>query len=234
MGKIGKIMAALLLAGCAATAEARNIYVHIAGDSVAAASGKRPRVGWGQALELYVKPGYEMVNRARSGYSTTAFRNSDRYEWKYLVKYVKPGDFLLIHFGHNNRHKNIPLMQYEDDLTFFVREGRKLGAQAVLITPVEEWVFKDGEFIGGKELKRYSEIVQDVAEAEKVPVIDLNKLSTELFTRLGPEESLKLFIPKDNSHFNLDGAKRIAELIIKDAIRQKLPLAAAFRDPDQK
>ena len=228
--KFGRFLAAALLAGCALAAEARNVYIHIAGDSVAASSSKRPRVGWGQAMELYVKPGYEMVNRAQSGSSTKKFRNGDRYEWKYLVKYIKPGDFLLIHFGHNNRYKNIPYIEYEDDLTFFIKEARKLGAQVVLVTPVEEWVFKDGEFVGGKELKRYSEIVMDVAEAEKVPVIDLNKLSGELFAKLGAEESRKLFIPSDNSHFNLTGAKMMCELIIRDAVRQKLPLAEAFKE----
>lgn len=214
---------------CVTAAEARNVYVHIAGDSIMSSSSRKPRVGVGQAMALYVNPGYEIVNRALSGWSTSQFRTGGPYGWNYLVKYVKPGDFLLIHFGHNNRYKKLPDLAYVDDLTFFVREGRKLGAEVVLLTPVEEWVFKNGEFVGGKELKKFSELVQDVADAEKVPVIDLNKMSEELFTKLGAEESLKLFIPKDNSHFNLDGAKMISEMLIRDAAKQKLKLAAAFK-----
>ena len=61
-------------------------------------------------------------------------------------------------------------------------------------------------------------------------MIDLNKLSGELLAKLGRDESLKLFIPKDNSHYNLGGAKQICELLIRDAARQKLPLAGAFNE----
>ena len=210
-------------------AGARPVYIHFAGDSVISHSSRKPRTGVGQAMALYTLPGYEMVNRAKSGWSSTQFRNGEQYAWEYLTRYVKPGDFLLIHFGHNNRHKNLSFEQYYDDLVFFVREGRKLGADVVLVTPIEECIFKNGEFVGGKELKKYTELTQDVAEAEKVPVIDLNKLTEELFTSLGEEETRKLFIPKDPSHFNPDGAKKITELLIKEAAAQNLKLAKAFK-----
>ncbi len=208
---------------------ARPVYVHIAGDSVAASSSKRPRVGWGQAMNLYVNPGYEMVNRAKSGWSTTQFRNADKYGWQYLVRYVKPGDFLLVHFGHNNRYKNLSYEQYYDDMEFFVREGKKLGAEVILITPIEECIFKNGEFLGGKELKKFTELTQDVAQAEKVPVIDLNKLSEDHLISLGETEARKLYLEKDISHLNNDGAKKMVELIIKDAAAQKLNLVKAFK-----
>ena len=225
-----------ILMACAAlfalALEARPIYVHIAGDSVFSSSSRRPRVGIGQAMSIYVNPGYEIVNRALSGWSTQDFRTKGPYGWAYLTRYVKPGDFLLIHFGHNNRYKKLTYEQYYDDLQFFVREGRKLGADVVLITPVEECIFKDGKFVGGKELKRFTELTQDLGEAEKVPVIDLNKLSEELMVKLGETEAHKLFLEKDPSHVNHDGAKKMVELIIRDAAAQKLNLAKAFKSVD--
>ena len=226
--RIGKVLLAAVSLFTLA-AGARPVYIHFAGDSVISHSSRKPRTGVGQAMSLYTAPGYEMVNRAKSGWSSTQFRNGDTYAWEYLTRYVKPGDFLLIHFGHNNRHKNLSFEQYYDDLVFFVREGRKLGADVVLVTPIEECIFKNGEFVGGKELKKYTELTQDVAEAEKVPVIDLNKLSDELFTALGEAEARKLFIPKDPSHFNHDGAKKMSEMLIKEVAAQKLKLAKAFK-----
>ncbi|MBO9658259.1 MAG: GntR family transcriptional regulator, partial [Chitinophagaceae bacterium] len=75
----------------------------------------------------------------------------------------------------------------------------------------------------------YSQIVRDVAKEAKVSLIDLDVKSQALLQKMGVEGSVYLFNhlapgehpnypdgAKDNTHFSEFGARRIAELVLKD------------------
>ncbi|WP_119155138.1 rhamnogalacturonan acetylesterase [Caldimonas tepidiphila] len=88
------------------SAAARRIFV--VGDSTASSYGLdvAPRMGWGQVLERRLKDGSgaKVVNLAQSGRSSRSFINEG---WmRVLEEHLKPGDYVLVQFGHNDEKCN--------------------------------------------------------------------------------------------------------------------------------
>jgi lysophospholipase L1-like esterase len=74
--------------------------IWIAGDSTAA-KGPEAANGWGMAFPAYFDPAkVNLVNAARGGRSSRTFITEGL--WDQLLKGVKPGDVVLIQFGHND------------------------------------------------------------------------------------------------------------------------------------
>ena len=65
-----------------------------------------PQCGMGQVLELYLRPGIPVHNHARNGRSTKSFRKEGLFAP--VEAGLRPGDLLLIQFGHNDEKKEDP------------------------------------------------------------------------------------------------------------------------------
>ena len=65
-----------------------------------------PQQGMGQALGLYLQPGVMVEDHARNGRSTVSFR-AEGY-WQAAAARLRPGDLLLIQFGHNDEKADSP------------------------------------------------------------------------------------------------------------------------------
>ncbi|HVU23124.1 MAG TPA: GDSL-type esterase/lipase family protein, partial [Opitutus sp.] len=75
--------------------------VFVASDSTAAKNNGDPIQGWGVPFADYFDPAkINVVNRARGGRSSRTFITEGR--WDQLLADVRPGDFVLIQFGHND------------------------------------------------------------------------------------------------------------------------------------
>jgi lysophospholipase L1-like esterase len=75
--------------------------VFVAGDSTAAKNNSQPIQGWGEPFHDYFDPSkINVVNLARAGRSSRTFITEGL--WAQLLSEVKPGDFVLIQFGHND------------------------------------------------------------------------------------------------------------------------------------
>jgi lysophospholipase L1-like esterase len=73
----------------------------IAGDSTAAAGAGERQQGWGVPFGAYFDPAkVNIVNLARGGRSSRTFITEGL--WDQLIARVKPGDTVLIQFGHND------------------------------------------------------------------------------------------------------------------------------------
>jgi len=233
------IFTVLILAPFASAKE--PITVFIAGDSTAAnkAENKRPETGWGEQLQKrFDEKRVKVDNRALNGRSTKTFIAEGR--WQALIDSVKPGDYVLIQFGHNDQPKekasHTPPDDYRRNLERFVDEVRAKKATPVLLTPVmrrrfdEQGVFHDSHF-------EYPDIVRGVAAERKVALVDMHRLSEKVLVKYGPEESRKLFLQlkagenpnypqgvEDNTHFSPLGADVMASLFADGIRQQKLGL----------
>src|SRR6476620_301181 len=93
----------------------------IVGDSTVKSNA--PLRGWGQELAQFFDPKkINVVNRAIGGRSSRTFQNEGR--WDKVLAELKPGDFVLIQFGHNDvgkyddpAEKERPSLHGEDDQT---------------------------------------------------------------------------------------------------------------------
>jgi lysophospholipase L1-like esterase len=176
-------------------------------------------------------------NEAEGGESTRTFIEENR--WKPVADSLRPGDYVLIQFGHNDevpsKKSYTTEKNFELNLIRFVTETRNKKANPVLITPVARRKFNDGGNIEDMH-KAYSAIVRKVSLAYKVPLIDLDEKSKSLLKKLGPEKSKSLFLgvgvnpyyhktEEDITHFNKLGATKIAEIVLTEIKALKLELA---------
>ena len=79
--------------------------IFIIGDSTAAKkdlSKGSPERGWGMALQQYFNEDFVVIdNHAVNGRSSKSFIDEGR--WDKVLSLMKPGDFVIIQFGHNGR-----------------------------------------------------------------------------------------------------------------------------------
>jgi lysophospholipase L1-like esterase len=81
--------------------DARLPTVFVAGDSTAARGTENGPHGWGVPFhEYFDATKINVVNRARGGRSSRTFITEGL--WDQLIADVKPGDYVLIQFGHND------------------------------------------------------------------------------------------------------------------------------------
>src|SRR3954469_11639220 len=117
----------------------RTIFV--AGDSTAAtyATADVPRAGWGQALPVFLRPEVEGGNAALSGASSKSFADLGRLDE--ILAAIRPGDVLLVSFGHNDEKVEDPARgtdpwtTFQDYLRRYLDGARARHAHPVLITP---------------------------------------------------------------------------------------------------
>ena len=106
-----------------------------------------------------------------------------------------------------------------------------------MLTPVARRKFDSSGTITDTHLP-YAQLVRDVAEKDRVALVDLDKLSMDLLQQTGAENSKFFFnylkqgehpnYPdgrEDDTHFNELGARKMAELVLHEIQQQQLPLA---------
>jgi lysophospholipase L1-like esterase len=197
------------------------------------------------AFPIFLREGVCVENHAKNGRSTKSFIQEGR--WDSVARSVKPGDYVLIQFGHNdakvtdtNRYA-APRTDYRQNLLRFVRETREKGGIPILLTPVARRRFSQGHVVDSHT--GYATVVKEVGGEESVAVIDLDSLSMNLLAATGEEESKGLFLwlragvlsrldtgRIDNTHFSSRGARAIAEVVAAEIRRQDLSLARFLGD----
>ncbi|MFY2764686.1 rhamnogalacturonan acetylesterase [Arenimonas sp. MALMAid1274] len=234
----------------AAQAGPAAITVHLAGDSTLAPKleTKRPESGWGEYLQQQFAPGTVVVdNRARNGRSTRTF--IELGEWQALLDSVRPGDVVLIQFGHNDQSQNkpdryTPLSDYRANLARFVADVRARGAQPLLLTSVARREFDQAGRVRDSH-GAYPDAVRALAAAQQVPLIDMQRRTEALLESAGEQASRAFFLwlapgehvnypagVQDNTHFSPEGARRVAEDFAAALRTSGLPLAARLRPED--
>ena len=225
-----------------------NITVHMIGDSTMANKPvipANPERGWGQMFHMYFRNSVRVENYAQNGRSSKSFIAEGR--WEKVLAAVKPGDFVIIQFGHNDEKTNnvkvgtAPYGEFTTNLVRFIRESREHRATAILATPVARRKFDESGVLTNSH-GIYPEAVRKVAEAEKAPLLELCAATEKLLQQLGPESSKRLFrwIPaeeygpgakevEDDTHFNAYGASRVCDLAIAE-IEAKVPELAIHLD----
>ena len=231
-----------ILTAASTTAMATTVF--LAGDSTCASyrAQRAPLTGWGQVLNKFVAPGVRVSNRAASGRSTKSFIDEGR--WDKLISAVKPGDFVIIQFGHNDRstrekmkHYTDPAGSFRDNLKKMISDVRAKKAIPLLATPTVNCIFRDGKIYDDK-LVAYREAIFAVGKSENVEVADFYDVCVKNFNALGESEALKLFmyssdIPKrkgiDRIHFNFHGAQTIVPWFVDYCKKENLSIAKCFK-----
>ncbi len=223
------------------------INLILAGDSTVADQPEEgfPYAGWGQMLPAFLKHDIVVANHAVSGRSSKSFIEENRLDA--ILREIKANDYLFVQFGHNDQKSDEerytePSTSYKSCLKQFIDGARSKGAFPVLMTSVHRRFYEaDGRIKDTHGL--YAEAARELAAEQEVPLIDLAELSKQLLEEIGEDEAKSVFMwgapgefahfpggIEDNTHFQEQGAVRIAELIVSGIRSSRLwPLAMYLR-----
>ena len=215
--------------------------IYLCGNSTVVDQNNEPWASWGQMITRWFGPEVAVSNHAESGLTARTFIAGGRLD-KILTTLHK-GDLLIAEFGHNDekekRAGDGAWYHYVYNLKIFVDQVRSKGADIVFCTPTQRRAFdKDGKTIMNTH-GEFPAAMMSVAEREKVPVIDLNKMTKIFFETLGFEDSKRALVhyPKelygrelaDNTHFNPYGAYEVAKMVVMGMKQLQLPMVSGLR-----
>lgn len=204
--------------------------IFLLGDSTVCDQPQEPYTSWGQMLPRFVKPTVAVANHGESGESYSASLSRRRIDK--IASLMKPGDYLLMQFGHNDQKEKGegigPFTSYKANIKKHVAMVRSRGGVPVIVSPMERRAF-DAEGKVKASLTDYAEASRQVAQEEGVAFIDLNTMSKRFYEALGPEKSALAFAApegrQDNTHHNNYGSYELAKCIVQGIRDNKLDIA---------
>lgn len=142
--KLSKLLNIIVVVIVALTLSAgkRPVTIFIVGDSTAANKNNpdtNPERGWGMALQGFFDSNVIVDNHAVNGRSSKSFMDEGR--WAKVVELIKPGDYVIIQFGHNDekpkadRHTD-PGTTFDAHLQRYVDETKEKGGIPILMNSV--------------------------------------------------------------------------------------------------
>lgn len=216
----------------------RRPALFVVGDSIVKTgrgSGEKGPWGWGSELgALFDDEKIEVHNKGRGGRSSRSYIEEEL--WSDIVEQLAPGDFVLLHFGHNDarnswNHPDRTTITGSGDETLEVGVGdeRKLihtygwylrqyvgdiqakGATALVCSSAPRNLWVDGRIKRG--LDGYAGWAEEAASASGAFFIDLNARAANRYDALGEAQAANHFA--DVQHTTKAGARLNAECVVE-------------------
>jgi lysophospholipase L1-like esterase len=238
---LGLLSPSVLRAQSAAAMPSRPT-LFIVGDSTAHITGNqqkygaKKRVGWGTPFHAYFNSAkIRIVNAASAGRSSRTFLREGK--WARVLQQVRPGDFVLIQFGHNDPGgvgtgkdrgslhgigNQTQAVKHADGsveivhtfgwyLRKYVTDTRAKGATPILLTVTPRNIWTNGKPEEG--LGHYRQWAHQVAEQQHVALVDISRIVSQDYARLG-QPKVATFFPLDHTHTDRQGAEVVARCVV--------------------
>lgn len=205
--------------------------------------GAEGQWGWGNPLAAYFDQAkINVVNRAVGGLSSRTFLTGGH--WERARALVKPGDVVIMQFGHNDggaindatraraslkgigeetqaidnllTKKPEVVHTYGWYLRKFVADTKAKGATPIVCSLIPRKMWDEAGKIS-RNKDSYAGWAAAVAQAEGVGFVDLNEKVAARYDALGRDAVMKLFpqvTPDEHTHPNRAGAELNAEFVI--------------------
>ena len=211
--------------------------LHLVGDSTVRIGGTgQGMVGWGERLQPFFDPNkINVVNEAIGGRSARTYDTEGR--WQRVENELKPGDFVIIQFGHNdggrigdpaNKHRadgpgigdetvpdKMPDGSIEPVHTFgwymakFARSAKARGATVILCAPIPH----KQRWEKGRDFASVAAWDKQVAENNGALFLDLTLVIADAYKQVGREKADAFFADK-GTHTNDAGARFNARCVV--------------------
>jgi lysophospholipase L1-like esterase len=209
--------------------------------------------GWGDYFAAHFDTNKVRVfNRALGGRSSRTYFTEGL--WEKVRTDLRPGDFVLMQFGHNdggeiakgdrpraslkgngdeskdvvveNTGKAETVHSYGWYLRKYIAEAKAAGASPIVLSPVPRNIWKDDRVVRAKN--DYGKWAAEAATASGVPFIDFNELISARYETIGQTNVAKdFFTPADHTHTTKAGAELNAEILAMALKEMKgLPFAS--------
>ncbi|MGD0798670.1 MAG: GDSL-type esterase/lipase family protein [Acidobacteriaceae bacterium] len=197
--------------------------------------------GWGEPLVDDFDPAkINVVNRAIGGLSSRTYMNRPNGDpWAATLAMVKPGDVVVIQFGHNDggvpddasraraslpgvgeetlEIENPILKVHETVHTYgwyirkIVEDAKAKGATPIVCSLIPRKIWKDGKVARNKD--DFAGWAQQVAVQEHVGFLDLNEAIARRYDALG-EAAVEPLFGDPHTHTSRAGAELNAEVVV--------------------
>ena len=233
--------------------------LYLIGDSTVK-NGHRDQVGWGEVIDKYFDAKkLRIANHAIGGRSTRSFYREKR--WQKVFELLKPGDFVMMQFGHNDgghvgdtRFKRRPSLHgvgeetqevtYEDGsvetvhtygwyMKRFCQQTISKGATPIICSPVpHKDNWKNGIYTSDfSDNRRWC---REVASQTGATFIDLTAIVSDRYQAMGEKKVDGLFADA-RTHTNAVGAGINAQCVVTGLrILKGEPFAETFRSGEIK
>ena len=227
---LSRLIVVVGLALCGTVVPCRgNTALYLIGDSTVRNS-TGGQMGWGDPLVNEFDPGkISVINRAIGGRSSRTFLTEGR--WDAVMAHLKPGDFVLMQFGHNDNgplntercraslkgigeeSENIirvsdkqpeTIHSYGWYLRRFIADAKAKGATPIVVSLVPRNIWKAGRIVRADD--SFAAWARQVAAQEQVAFIDFNNLLADRYDILGEQKTAGLFAGTDHTHTGPAGA----------------------------
>lgn len=206
--------------------------------------------GWGQVLAPHFDlERINVANQAIGGRSSRTFLTEGR--WDRVLSELRPGDFVLIQFGHNDggelfngdrpraslkgngdetregvvtvTGKAETVHSYGWYLRRYVAGAQAKGATAIVLSPVPRNIWNDRHV--ARASHDYGKWAAEAAQAEGATFVDLNEIIARRYEAIG-EETVKrdYFTAADHTHTTKAGAQVNAQCVVQGLRHANSPL----------
>jgi lysophospholipase L1-like esterase len=215
-------------------ASAGTPTIYYASDSTVSyyASNPNNQEGLGQELQNFFTSDVTVVDDAIGGRSSKSF--IDEGHLTAILNVIKPGDYLFIEWGINDRYTS-DTTRYTDPATTFrtylqqyIDGARGKNAIPVLVTPTPRLDNKNGVF--NNDYVAYCAADAAVAASSNTPLIDLQTMALAYYTRIGLTAVQTTIVLVENGqpnvlHFQKQGAYEMARLVALGVQALNLPIS---------
>jgi lysophospholipase L1-like esterase len=216
--------------------------------------GANGQWGWGDEIAPFFDlTKINIVNSALGGRSSRTYMTEGH--WARVLSQLKPGDFVIMQFGHNDGGEindtsrargslrgtgpetqeidNLLTKQHEVVHSFgwylrkYIADIKSKKATAIVCSLIPRKIWKDGKMV--RSADTYAGWAAEVARSENVAFVDLNEIISRRYDDLGPEKVEPLFADP-HTHTSLAGAKLNAACVVEGLKSLKRnPLAPYLR-----
>ncbi|MDE3198973.1 MAG: GDSL family lipase, partial [Acidobacteriota bacterium] len=202
--------------------------------------------GWGDPLAAYFDPAkINVVNRAVGGTGVQSFM-AQGY-WDMVLAMLKPGDVVIMQFGHNDNGPKAPLRGTGDQtemrqgaggasetehtwgwyLRKYIADARAKGAIPIVCTLIPRNTWQGSRV--ARQRDQHADWARAVAAAERAPLLDLNEHIAAVYDGMGEARVAPLFAD-GKVHTSKEGAELNAQMVVSSlkGLRND-PLAEDFR-----
>lgn len=212
--------------------------IWLIGDSTVSNSNKTQK-GWGNVIgDLFDADKVNVINRARGGRSSRTFLTEGL--WDAVVKDLKPGDFVLMQFGHNDGGRPEGVYPYgraslsgnsdtsrqvetkpgESEVVYsfgwylrrYIADTRAKGATPIVLSLIPRNDWTNGKV--NRAMNNYGGWAREAAAQGGARFVDLNSLVADKYDALG-QDTVKPFFPDEHTHTSEAGARLNAQTVVE-------------------
>ena len=190
-------------------------------------------LGWGEYLHYSLD--IPVINKARAGRSARSYSYESRFAE--IASLVKPEDFVIIEFGHNdggslsatsdngrtdcagagtetcNTNLQKGILTYPAYLRNATEKLTKLGARVVIASPTPDNPWETGKFAyGSPRFTTYGNAT--ASRFANAKFVDHGMFTANAFQKLGAS-AVDQFYPNDHTHTAPEGAAVVAQAFVR-------------------